>query len=244
MAHDEEARRLVTFRVERCNQEGGEKRRFVQEYKMEVERGQSVLDCLNEIRWKQDGSLAFRRSCKSGICGSCAMTINGVARLACETQVMALETKTVTAAPLRGFRVIRDLVIDIDPLVEKILAVKPYLITKTPPPSDAERLQSPSDRAKLDGLYECILCGACTSSCPSFWADEMYLGPHAFLKAYRFIADSRDEAPWEHFEALDDKHGLWRCHTIFNCVEACPKSLNPTKAIEALRRELVKEKIG
>lgn len=244
MAREEENRRKVTFRIERFDPDRAQRNRFTQEYKLEVQKGQSVLDCLNEIRWKQDGTLAFRRSCKSGICGSCAMTINGVARLACETQVMTLGTSTIAVAPLRGFKVIKDLVVDIDPLVEKLLAVKPYLVTRTPPPSDAERLQSSSERARLDGLYECILCGACTSSCPSFWADEQYLGPHAFLKAYRFIADSRDEAPWEHFEALDDKHGLWRCHTIFNCVEACPKSLNPTKAIEALRREIVKEKIG
>lgn len=244
MAAEHEERKTLTFRVRRF--EGGEKGRgeWWQEYAVEATRGQSVLDCLNEIRFKQDGSLTFRRSCRSGICGSCAMTINGMNRLACETQVMTLGSSTITVEPLKGFRVIKDLAVDIDPIAEKLLAVKPYLITKTPPPSDQERLQSQADRAKLDGLYECILCGSCTSSCPSFWADEHYLGPHAFLKAYRFIADSRDEAPHEHFEALDDKHGLWRCHTIFNCVEACPKALNPTKAIEALRRELVKEKIG
>jgi succinate dehydrogenase / fumarate reductase iron-sulfur subunit len=244
MANHDTEKKLITFRVKRFDPDGGERKRYTQEYKIEVMKGQSVLDCLNEIRWKQDGSLTFRRSCKSGICGSCAMTINGVNRLACETQVLALGSSTITVEPLKGFAVIKDLAVDIDPMVEKLLAVKPYLITKTPPPSDAERIQSPAERARLDGLYECILCGACTSSCPSFWADERYLGPHAFLKAYRFIADSRDDAPGEHLDALDDKHGLWRCHTIFNCVEACPKSLNPTKAIEALRRELVKEKIG
>jgi succinate dehydrogenase / fumarate reductase, iron-sulfur subunit len=236
--------KTLTFRIRRYNSGGKGKEYFWQEYKVDAVKGQSVLDCLNEIRFKQDGSLTFRRSCRSGICGSCAMTINHVNRLACETQVMTLGTDTVTVEALRGFRVIKDLAVDIDPIAEKILAVKPYLITKTPPPSDQERFQSQADRAKLDGLYECILCGSCTSSCPSFWADEKYLGPHAFLKAYRFIADSRDEGAREHFEALDDKHGLWRCHTIFNCVEACPKSLNPTKAIAALKRELAKERIG
>ena len=244
MAANEHETKLFTFRVKRYGTGGREKEHYVQEYQLEVMTGQSVLDCLNELRWKHDGTLTFRRSCKSGICGSCAMTINGVNRLACETQVMALGGSVVTVEPLKGYPVIKDLVVDIDPMVEKLLAVKPYLITKTPPPSDQERLQSQADRARLDGLYECILCGACTSSCPSFWADEEYLGPHAFLKAYRFIADSRDEAPGEHFEALDDKHGLWRCHYIFNCVEACPKSLNPTKAIAALRRELTKGRIG
>jgi succinate dehydrogenase / fumarate reductase iron-sulfur subunit len=240
----EHEKKTLTFRIRRCNSGGKDKEPFWQEYKVEARKGQSVLDCLNEIRFKQDGSLTFRRSCRSGICGSCAMTINHVNRLACETQVMTLGADTITVEPLRGFRVIKDLAVDIDPIAEKLIAVKPYLITKTPPPSDQERLQSPADRAKLDGLYECILCGSCTSSCPSFWADEKYLGPHAFLKAYRFIADSRDEGAREHFEALDDKHGLWRCHTIFNCVEACPKSLNPTKAIAALKRELAKQRIG
>jgi succinate dehydrogenase / fumarate reductase iron-sulfur subunit len=240
----EHENKTLTFRIKRFNTGGKGKEHYWQEYKVEAMKGQSVLDCLNEIRFKQDGSLTFRRSCRSGICGSCAMTINHVNRLACETQVMTLGTDTVTIEPLKGFRVIKDLAVDIDPIAEKLLAVKPYLITKTPPPSDHERYQSQADRAKLDGLYECILCGSCTSSCPSFWADEKYIGPHAFLKAYRFIADSRDEGSREHFEALDDKHGLWRCHTIFNCVEACPKSLNPTKAIAALKRELTKERIG
>jgi len=240
----EHEKKTLTFRIKRYNTGGKGKEHYWQEYKVEAMKGQSVLDCLNEIRFKQDGSLTFRRSCRSGICGSCAMTINHVNRLACETQVMTLGADTITVEPLKGLRVIKDLVVDIDPIAEKLLAVKPYLITKTPPPSDQERFQSQADRAKLDGLYECILCGSCTSSCPSFWADEEYLGPHAFLKAYRFIADSRDEGAREHFEALDDKHGLWRCHTIFNCVEACPKSLNPTKAIAALKRELAKQRIG
>jgi len=244
MAANESEKKVLTFRIKRYNTAGKGKEHYWQEYKVEAMKGQSVLDCLNEIRFKQDGSLTFRRSCKSGICGSCAMTINSVNRLACETQVIALGTAAVTVEPLKGFRAIKDLAVDIDPIAEKLLAVKPYLITKTPLPTDQERLQSQEDRAKLDGLYECILCGSCTSSCPSFWADEKYLGPHAFLKAYRFIADSRDEGAREHLEALDDKHGLWRCHTIFNCVEACPKSLNPTKAIAALKRELAKERIG
>ncbi|MGD1047116.1 MAG: succinate dehydrogenase iron-sulfur subunit [Candidatus Krumholzibacteriaceae bacterium] len=244
MAAYETEKKTITFRIQRYNTGGKGHEHYWQEYKVEAVKGQSVLDCLNEIRWFQDGSLTFRRSCRSGICGSCAMTINDVNRLACETQVMTLGADTITVRPLRGFRVIKDLAVDITPIAEKLLAVKPYLITKTPPPSDQERLQSQADRARLDGLYECILCGSCTSSCPSFWADEEYLGPHAFLKAYRFIADSRDEGAREHFEALDDKHGLWRCHTIFNCVEACPKSLNPTKAIAALKRELVKSRIG
>jgi len=233
----------ITFKINRYDPDKPERGHYVQEYRVDVQKGMTVLDCLNEIKWKQDGSLTYRRSCRSGICGSCAMTINGVNRLACETQALALGTDTIVVEPMRGYTVIKDLVVDFDPLVEKLLAVKPYLITKTPPPTDQERLQSPEERAKLDGLYECILCGACTSSCPSFWADKEYIGPHAFLKAYRFVADSRDEGHREHLEALDDKHGLWRCHTIFNCVEACPKGLNPTKAISELKKEIVRERI-
>ena len=216
---------------------------YPQTFSVEGQEGWTVLDALHQIKWYQDGTLTFRRSCRHGICGSCAMTIAGVNTLACETQLKTLPPE-FAVEPLRGLPVIKDLAVDMEPIYQALIAVKPYLLADRPPPTDAERLQSPADRKKLDGLYECILCGSCTSSCPSFWADEEYLGPHAFLKAYRFIADSRDEGAREHFEALDDKHGLWRCHTIFNCVEACPKSLNPTKAIAALKRELVKGRIG
>lgn len=230
----------LTFKINRYNPDDERRGHYMQEYEVEAEKGVTILDCLNEIKWSQDGTLTFRRSCKSGICGSCAMTINGVNNLACEVQALALGAKTIVIEPLRGYPVIKDLVVSLDPLVRGILAVKPYLISNTPPPTDQERLQSPEERAKIDGLYECILCGSCTSSCPSFWADKEYIGPHAFLKAYRFVADSRDEGAREHLEALDDKHGLWRCHTIFNCVEACPKDLNPTKAISELKKEVVK----
>ncbi len=234
---------MITFKINRYNPDN-ERGHYKQEYTLDVSKGTTILDCLNEIKWKQDGTLTFRRSCRSGICGSCAMTINGKNMLACETQALALGKSTITIEPMRGYPVVKDLVVSLDPLIEGLLAVKPYLITNTPPPTDQERLQSPEERAKLDGLYECILCGACTSSCPSFWADKKYIGPHALLKAYRFIADSRDEGSSQHMEAIDDKHGVWRCHTIFNCVEACPKDLNPTKAIAELKKEAVRQKIG
>lgn len=234
----------ITFRINRFNPDDERRGHFKQEYELEVPKGHTVLDCLNDIKWQQDGTLTFRRSCRSGICGSCAMTINGVNRLACETQALSLKTDTITIEPLRGCDVIKDLVVDMDPMIAGLMAVRPYLITNSPPPTDQERFQSQEERDKLDGLYECILCGACTSSCPSFWADKKYIGPHAMLKAYRFVADSRDEAPVEHIEALNDKHGLWRCHTIFNCVEACPKDLNPTQAIAELKKEVVKQRIG
>ncbi len=234
---------MITFKINRFDPDNEQRGHYTQEYELDVQTGTTILDCLNEIKWKLDGTLTFRRSCRSGICGSCAMTVNGVNQLVCETQALALGTDTIVIEPMRGYPVIKDLVVDLAPLVEKLYAVKPYLITKTPPPTDQERLQSPEERDKLDGLYECILCGACTSSCPSYWADKRYIGPHAFLKAYRFVADSRDEGSKEHLEPLDDKHGLWRCHTIFNCVEACPKDLNPTRAICELKKEIVNQKI-
>ena len=194
----------LTFKINRFNPDDERRGHYMQEYEVEAGKGVTILDCLNEIKWKQDGTLTFRRSCRSGICGSCAMTINGANNLACEVQALALEAKTIVIEPLRGYPVIKDLVVSLDPLVRGILAVKPYLISNTPPPTDQERLQSPEEREMLDGLYECILCGSCTSSCPSFWADKEYIGPHAFLKAYRFVADTRDEAPREHLGPLDD----------------------------------------
>lgn len=233
----------ITFRINRYDPDDQKRGHYVQDFQVDVSKGETVLDCLNQIKWRQDGSLTYRRSCRSGICGSCSMTVNGVSRLACETQTLALKTDIVVVEPLRGYPVIKDLVVSMDQMVEGLLTVKPYMITHTPPSTDQERFQSPEQRDKLDGLYECILCGCCTSSCPSFWADKDYVGPHALLKAYRFVADSRDEGSREHLEPIDDKHGLWRCHTIFNCVEACPKDLNPTKAISELKKELVKDKI-
>ncbi|HUW82248.1 MAG TPA: succinate dehydrogenase iron-sulfur subunit [Phycisphaerae bacterium] len=211
---------------------------YEQRFEVEAESHWTVLDALHEIKWHQDGTLSFRRSCRHGICGSCAMTINGKNGLACELQLAALGSEIVVE-PLRGLPVIRDLVVDMQPIYDAMVAVKPYLITGSSPMSDQERLQSPEERARLDGLYECILCGSCTSSCPSFWADKQYLGPHALLWAWRYIADSRDEGEADRVGVLDDKHGLWRCHKIFNCVECCPKDLNPTKAISSLQRAVI-----
>ncbi len=218
-----------------------DKKPYYKEYKVEVKEAWTVLDALNEIKWRQDGSLTYRRSCRHGICGSCAMTINGVNRLACETQLSSLKGDVIVVEPLRSFPIIKDLVVDMEPFYEKIRRIKPYLITNTPPPTDKERLQSPEERKLLDGSYECILCGACTSSCPSFWADKDFLGPAALLKAYRYIFDSRDEGLSDRMEVINNKHGLWRCHTIFNCVEACPKSLNPTRAISRLKKLVMSE---
>ncbi len=229
-----------TIRIPRyASGEGGEP--TVQDFTVEAQESWTVLDALNEIKWHQDGSLAYRRSCRHGICGSCAMTVNGVNRLTCETQLASLP-ELIVVEPLRGLPVIKDLVVDMGSLYEAMMLVQPYLVTRTTPPSDRERLQSPVNRAKLDGFYECILCASCTSSCPSFWADKEYLGPHACLWAWRFVADSRDDGAGDRLSVLDDKHGVWRCHTIYNCVEVCPKSLNPTSAISKLKRAIIKGK--
>lgn len=225
---------LRVFRYDPDQEQRGHEQRF----SIEARDNWTVLDGLHEVKWHQDGTLSFRRSCRHGICGSCAMTVNRVNRLACETRLSEVGPDVVIE-PLRGLPVVKDLVVDMQPIYDAIAAIKPHLITDSPPSSDQERLQSPEERARLDGLYECILCASCTSSCPSFWADKQYLGPHALLMAWRFIADSRDDGAGERVEVLDDKHGLWRCHKIFNCVAACPKDLNPTRAISSLQRAVI-----
>lgn len=227
----------VTFSILRYDPAGGGKPHF-QDFKVEMRRpGMMVLDSLNQIRWEQDGTLAFRRSCREGVCGSDALNINGVNRLGCMTHVDDLR-KPVVIQPLPSLPLVKDLVVDMADFLDKYFVCKPYLITKTPLP-DREMLQSPEDRKKLDGLYECILCGSCSSSCPSYWADPKYLGPSALLNVWRFIVDSRDEGADERLQMLNDRHGVWRCHTILNCIEACPKGLNPTKAISGLKKALV-----
>jgi succinate dehydrogenase / fumarate reductase iron-sulfur subunit len=231
-----------TFRIWRSNPDDSKSGAF-KEYEVEVQPAWTVLDALNEIKWRQDGSLAFRRSCRHGICGSCAMTINGKNDLACELQVSACKGAVITVEPLRAFPVLRDLVVDQSDFFARYESVKPWLICSKQSPTDKERLQSPEDRKLIDGTWECILCGACTSSCPVYWSSQQFLGPAAMLKAYRYVFDTRDEGLEERLQTLDNKHGLWRCHTIFNCVEACPKALNPTEAIVKLRRRVLAERV-
>ncbi len=231
---------MQTFKIFRFNPDE-EKKPHYKNYQVDIQEGMTVLDVLNEIKWKQDGGLTFRRSCRHGICGSCAMTINGKNRLACETQVKSLGTGTVTIEPLRHFPVIKDLAVNLDDFYKKYEAVKAYFIAGTPP-TDKERLQSIEDRKKIDGTWECIMCGSCTSSCPSYWANPEYLGPCAMMAASRFILDSRDEGLEERLPILNSRYGLWRCHTIFNCTACCAKSLNPARAIGQLKIKAVTEK--
>jgi succinate dehydrogenase / fumarate reductase iron-sulfur subunit len=232
----------VTFRIYRFNPEKDSHPHY-QEYSVDLPAGSTVLDALRHIKDTQDGTLAFRRSCRHGICGSCGMVINGVNRLACETQISSLRSKKIEVEPLRSFPVVRDLVTDMTPFYDRYETIRPFLVETKSPPTDRERLQTPEDRKKLDGAYECILCGCCTSSCPSFWADTEFLGPAALLKAYRFVFDSRDQDMGERLRIVNDKHGLWRCHTIFNCVEACPKDLNPTWGIAELKRAVIRQRV-
>jgi len=227
----------VTFSVYRFSPDRDEKPRYV-DYPVEIRRpGMMILDGLNQIRWEQDGTLAYRRSCREGVCGSDGLNINGVNRLSCVTHIEEVSDKRLVIQPLPSLPVIKDLVVDLEDFLAKYFLVRPYLINREPPP-DKERLQSPEERKKLDGLYECILCGCCSSSCPSYWADPEYLGPSALLNVYRFIQDSRDTGADERLQILDDRRGVWRCHTILNCVMACPKNLNPTQAVAGLKKAL------
>ena len=230
--------KFVTFEIFRYDPEK-DKSPYYQTYKVEIRRpGMLMLEGLNQIKWEQDTTLTFRRSCREGVCGSDGINVNGVNMLSCMTKIEDLGADHIVIQPLPGMPVMRDLVVDVDDFFEKFITVKPYLIRKSPEP-DKEFYQSPEDRKKLDGLYECILCGCCSSSCPSYWADKKYLGPNAFLRAYRYLIDSRDEGAEDRLPILNDKNGVWRCHTIYNCVEACPKELNPTKAIVGIRQMLL-----
>ncbi len=229
-----------TFKIFRFNPETDNKPSY-QSYEIEVENWWTVLDALNEIKWYVDGTVTYRRSCRHGICGSCAMMINGKNDLACELQIKEIKG-TITVDPLPGFEIYRDLAVNMEPFYAALKRVKPWLINDDPPPSQ-ERFQSPEEFKLMGDSIACILCAACTSSCPSFWADEQYLGPAALLKAFRYTFDTRDKGLADRVEALDNKHGLWRCHKITNCYHACPKHLNPTEQISKLQRRVIEEKM-
>ena len=197
-----------------------------------------VLDLLHKVKYEQDGTLTFRRSCAHGVCGSDAMLINGRNRLACKIRVDQLGKKVITVAPLPGLPLVKDLVVDMESFFEKFRSVQPYLQTTDLPPI-RERLQSAEDRTRFDDTTKCILCAACTSSCPSFWAQPSYVGPAAIVNAHRFIFDSRDDAAEERLEILADKDGVWRCRTIFNCTDACPRGIHITQAILEVSSRIV-----
>ncbi len=210
-------------------------------YPVEADPMDRALDLLTYIKWHMDGSLTFRKSCAHGICGSDAMQINGENKLACSILVQDLvghKGGTISFEPLPAAPVIKDLVVDQTGFFEKYRAVMPWLVNHTPPP-EKERRQSPAQHAVIEDATKCIMCGACTHSCPSTWADPDYLGPAAMLKAYRYTFDSRDQATEDRLEIVDSKDGLWKCYTIFNCVQACPKGIDITRWLSALKRKSV-----
>ncbi len=231
---------MIRFSVYRYDPDKDSKPRM-QDYELDeslLEGRQMLLDAMLLLK-AQDDTLSFRRSCREGVCGSDAMNINGRNGLACVTPLSEL-SQPITLRPLPGIPVIRDLVVDMEPFYKQYRSVRPWLINDEPEP-EIERLQSDDDRKKLDGLYECILCGCCSTSCPSFWWNpDKYLGPAALLQSYRFLVDTRDKATSERLDELEDPFKLFRCHSIMNCVEACPKGLNPAHAIHGIREMLLK----
>jgi len=226
----------TTIRILRFNPEVDEKQHW-EDYALEVEPSDRLLDALQAIKARHDGTLAFRRSCAHGICGSDAMTVNNVNRLACKLLMRDLGDR-VTVEPLRGFSVLKDLIVDMELFFEKYRSVKPWFINYEPAPP-VERYQSQEERLRYDDTTKCILCAACTSSCPIFWGNHDYVGPAAIVQAHRFIFDSRDQGANERLEILNDRDGVWRCRTIFNCTNACPRDIDVTRAIGEVKKLLL-----
>jgi succinate dehydrogenase / fumarate reductase iron-sulfur subunit len=226
----------VTLKLRRFNPETDTEPHW-ETYDVPAEPTDRLLDLLHYVKWNVDGTLTFRRSCAHGICGSDAMRINGVNRLACKVLVKDLPG-TVMVEPIKGLPVEKDLLVDMEPFFEAYRAVKPFLITADKEPT-RERLQSADARERFDDTTKCILCAACTTSCPIYWTDGEYFGPAAIVNAHRFIFDSRDDGAEERLDILNDKEGVWRCRTTFNCTEACPRGIEVTKAIQEVKRALL-----
>jgi len=225
----------IQFRIRRFNPEAADaakRKPYWQEFTVEnVEATDRILELLHRIKWEQDGTLTLRRACAHGICGSDAMRINSVNRLACKVLVRDVGTK-VQIEPILGLPVLKDLVVDMEPFFDHYRSVMPFFINDSPVPADGrERLQSPKDREAFDDTTKCILCACCTTSCPSFWANGQYVGPAAIIQAHRFIFDSRDAGWKERVNLLAEPNGVWRCRTIYNCTPACPREISVTRAI-------------
>jgi succinate dehydrogenase / fumarate reductase iron-sulfur subunit len=232
----------ITVRVKRYDPEAPEPQRW-DEWQVQALPTWRILDALHQIKWELDGTLTFRRSCAHGVCGSDAMRINGRNRLACKSLVKDLNPeKPITVEPIQGLAVIKDLVVDMDPFLQAYRDVKPFLIAHGNEPTK-ERLQSQKDRERFDDTTKCILCAACTTSCPVFWTDGQYFGPAAIVNAHRFIFDSRDDAAEERLEILNEREGVWRCRTTFNCTEACPRGIQITQAIAEVKRALITRRV-
>ncbi len=228
----------VTLRIKRYNPEAGDDKGHFEEYALtDVLPTDRVLDLLNRVKWEQDGSLTYRRSCAHGICGSDAMVINGKNRLACKILAKDLPS-TITVEPLKGLPTKKDLVADMDPFFASYESVMPFQVTKHEP-HGRERIQSHEDQQKIDDQAKCIMCAICTTSCPSFWANGDYVGPAAIVQASRFLFDTRDDGNDERLQRLNEYTGVWRCRTIFNCVEACPQGIDIPKHIGNVKKALL-----
>jgi len=226
----------VELRIKRYNPDSDTAPHW-ETYEVQVEETDRVLDALHQVKWHQDGTLSFRRSCAHGVCGSDAMVINGENRLACVLLVKDVGP-VITVEPLRGLGVRKDLVVDMEPFFEQYRSVIPHLVTSDEP-GDRERLQSPEQRARYDDTTKCILCAACTTSCPIYWANGTYVGPAAIVNAHRFIFDSRDSAGPRRLAILGQRTGVWGCRTAFSCTDACPRGIKVTGAIQEVKRAVV-----
>ncbi len=232
----------ITLKVRRYNPEISDDAHW-DEWKLTMYGTDRVLDALHRVKWEYDGSVSFRRSCAHGVCGSDAMRINGRNRLACKTLLKDLDTsKPILVEPIKGLPVEKDLIVDMEPFFQSYREIMPFLISKGHSPTK-ERLQSAEERERYDDTTKCILCAACTSSCPVFWTDGQYFGPAAIVNAHRFIFDSRDDAGDMRLEILNDKEGVWRCRTTFNCTEACPRGIQVTKAISEVKQAILTRKV-
>ncbi len=234
----------VNLRIRRYNPEKDSKSWWGDYDLDDVDPKETVLDLLHRIKYSIDGSLGLRRSCAHGVCGSDAMRINGANALACKTRIMHLTDANAPMAkvqvePILGLTVLKDLIVDMEPFMAHYRSVQPYFVNNNPAPANGrERLQTIEDRAKFDDTTKCILCAACTTSCPSFWANDNYIGPAAIVQAHRFIFDSRDEGYEERLAVVGDQFGVWKCRTIFNCTQACPREIEVTKAIAEVKKAL------
>ncbi|TPW77277.1 succinate dehydrogenase iron-sulfur subunit [Schumannella soli] len=230
----------VTLIIRRFDSEFDDEPRWV-DYDVELFATDRILDALHKIKWEQDGSLSFRRSCAHGVCGSDAMRINGRNRLACKTLIKDLDiSKPIYVEAIKGLPLEKDLIVDMEPFFASYREVQPFLQASGKP--EKERIQSVAQRERFDDTTKCILCAACTSSCPVFWTDGQYFGPAAIVNAHRFIFDSRDEAAQVRLDILNDKEGVWRCRTTFNCSEACPRGIEVTKAIAEVKAAVLRGK--
>ena len=232
----------VTMKIQRFNPEV-DTRPHYETYVVDQAPNDRVLDALNTIKWQQDGTLTYRRSCAHGVCGSDAMRINGQNALACKLLIQEAGTN-LTIEPLMGFEVIKDLVVDMSRFWESYKAMKPYLINDDPAPGGRERRQSPEEREAFDDTTKCILCAACTTACPITWTNESFVGPAAIVNAHRFIYDSRDQATDERLTILNNKAGVWRCRTVFNCTDVCPRGIKVTRAIEQVKRTILYNQVS